>query len=265
MIKLIVTDMDGTFLNKEGKIDEDFYQLIEELNRRGIVFAVASGRLYSTLDKGFHKVKNKMIFMCNNGAAIQFNHNGELLYQCTLDKNEVLDIVEDLDEEGVEIIISDKDKVYIEEPSKELRELLVCGDAPSVELKSFKDLPNDIHKLSYAQHIGIQKDFANKIHGKYNEGYHVAVSGRIWMDIMNIEVSKGNAVTMIQKKLGIKEEETLIFGDYYNDISMFSKGYYSYAMKNAPEDVKKHARFVTSYDNNEGGVIKTIKELLNIK
>ena len=85
------------------------------------------------------------------------------------------------------------------------------------------------------------------------------------MDITNIKSSKGNAVALVQQKLGITPEETLVFGDYYNDLTMFDKAYYSYAMKNAPYDVKSHARFVTNYENGENGVIRTIKELLDIK
>lgn len=267
MIKLIVTDMDGTFLDTEGKINEEFYELIEELNKRGIYFAVASGRIYSTLNEGFKRVKDDMILICNNGAGIQFNHNGEVLYEGTLNKDEVMEMAETLDEEGIEVIISDSYKVYVKNPSKDLIGVINYDYAPSVILKDFKDLDENIHiqKLSYIQHIGIQKSFSEKIHGKYNEGYHVAVSGSCWMDITNIKSSKGNAVALVQQKLGITPEETLVFGDYYNDLTMFDKAYYSYAMKNAPDDVKSHARFVTNYENGENGVIRTIKELLDIK
>jgi hydroxymethylpyrimidine pyrophosphatase-like HAD family hydrolase len=42
---------------------------------------------------------------------------------------------------------------------------------------------------------------------------------------------------------------------------MLQSAYHSYAMANAPKEVKKHARFIAE-SNRNNGVIKTIKELI---
>ena len=55
----------------------------------------------------------------------------------------------------------------------------------------------------------------------------------------------------------------MVFGDYYNDITMFKQAYYSYAMENAHDDLKKVARF-RAKKNTENGVVEKIKEVLNI-
>ena len=44
MVKLIVSDMDGTLVNDEKKIDENIYALLPKLKEKGIRFVVASGR-----------------------------------------------------------------------------------------------------------------------------------------------------------------------------------------------------------------------------
>ena len=46
MIKLIITDMDGTLLDDNNHIDEEFWELEKKLNEKGIIFAAASGRQY---------------------------------------------------------------------------------------------------------------------------------------------------------------------------------------------------------------------------
>ena len=44
MIKLIVSDMDGTLLDDSKKLHDDFWEVFEELQKRGIYFVPARGR-----------------------------------------------------------------------------------------------------------------------------------------------------------------------------------------------------------------------------
>lgn len=48
---------------------------------------------------------------------------------------------------------------------------------------------------------------------------------------------------MIQDSLGIKPEETMAFGDQLNDIEMLQQAYYSFAVANARDEVKKQPGF----------------------
>ena len=48
-----------------------------------------------------------------------------------------------------------------------------------------------------------------------------------------------------------------------NDVEMIQTAEMSYAMKNAQEALKAIANYVTEYDNNEAGVVKTIQHLIN--
>ena len=49
-VKVIVTDMDGTFLDDAKQYDRDRFQAqFEQLNARGIEFVVASGNQYYQL------------------------------------------------------------------------------------------------------------------------------------------------------------------------------------------------------------------------
>lgn len=51
------------------------------------------------------------------------------------------------------------------------------------------------------------------------------------------------------------------FGDYLNDLEMLEESYYSYAMDNAHETIKKTAKF-RAPSNHEDGVIKVLKQLI---
>ena len=64
MIKLVATDMDGTFLDGEGRFDmERLKNLLVSYKEKGIYFAVASGRGILSLKKLFSDVRDEVIFM----------------------------------------------------------------------------------------------------------------------------------------------------------------------------------------------------------
>ena len=43
MIKLIATDMDGTFLDSSKRFSMEFFDIFAELRKKGIKFVIASG------------------------------------------------------------------------------------------------------------------------------------------------------------------------------------------------------------------------------
>ena len=69
MIKLILSDVDGTLLQRgEGAFDEHVFDVVDKLHAKGIHFAAASGRGYGDLNRLFAPVKDKMAFVCSDGA-----------------------------------------------------------------------------------------------------------------------------------------------------------------------------------------------------
>lgn len=68
--RLVVTDMDGTLLDGDGLMPEGLGPLIAELQSRGIVFAVASGRQFASLSRLFAPDDAGVVFIAENGAYV---------------------------------------------------------------------------------------------------------------------------------------------------------------------------------------------------
>ena len=64
------------------------------------------------------------------------------------------------------------------------------------------------------------------------------------MDIMVPGVNKGKALAQVQQLLFVRPDETLAFGDYYNDVELLQQAGYGYVMKNAADGMKKHAKLI---------------------
>ena len=72
MIKLIATDMDGTFLDSSKRFSMEFFDIFAELRKKGIKFVIASGNQYFRLYQKFLPISNAKVcsifynsFYCN--------------------------------------------------------------------------------------------------------------------------------------------------------------------------------------------------------
>ena len=70
MIKLIVTDLDGTLFTTDKRLPPDFDKVLQQLKQKGITFAVATGRNFEGTKSYFADKINDMYFICDNGAFI---------------------------------------------------------------------------------------------------------------------------------------------------------------------------------------------------
>ena len=71
MVKLIAADMDGTLLDDQKRLPNGFPKLLECLAKRGVAFAVASGRSYPALQMLFGKKTEELLLICDNGAHVR--------------------------------------------------------------------------------------------------------------------------------------------------------------------------------------------------
>lgn len=261
MIKLIASDMDGTLLNDKNEIHEDFYKVFEELKKQDIIFAAASGRQYYNLAKRFDTIKDDMMFIAENGTFVVYK--GKELILNALDQdiaNELIKIGRNINESY--IVLCGKKSAYIEsnderlitEVEKYYEEYKIVDDLTKVE--------DDILKVTICDFVGSEIN-SDTYFKSYKDKLQVSVSGQIWLDITDKGVNKGLAINKLQELLNIKHEETMVFGDYLNDLEMMGSAYHSYAMENAHDDLKKVARF-TAKKNTENGVVEKIREVLNI-
>lgn len=260
MIKLIATDMDGTLLDSRGRLDDEIYDIIGQLKKMGIRFAAASGRQLMSLKKKFMPVDDDVIYIAENGGYVNFRN--EDIYLNPMERSVVREIIDSADKvEGAALFICGKTYSYTDKT--ELAEIMrdpVFG----YEIKlvdSLKNVNDDIFKVGLFD-TADPRESSMKIMGpKFGERLHLTLSGYNSLDFLNPDVNKGVALGVIQQKFGIKKDETVVFGDNFNDIEMFDEAGMSYAMLNADEYVRSRAT-ETIGTNDENSVIRKIREII---
>lgn len=261
MIKLVVSDMDGTLLNSRKEMPSDTFEVIEKLYEANVLFAAASGRQYFNLVKNFEPVKDKMLFISENGAYTMLHD--EVLDIELIDKakvKELLKIAESIDE--VYPVLCGKKGAYINSDEPRVIEQVLPYYSIYHVVEDLNMVEDDIFKIAFLDFKGSEKN-VYPYYQKYENELQICVSAKEWMDIMVKGVNKGSALREVLKRLNLERSEVMVFGDFMNDYEMMQEADYSYAMANAHPKLKAVCNYECE-SNEEAGVIKTIRQVFGI-
>lgn len=262
MIKLIVSDIDGTLVKDgENNISPELFDVIMRLKReKGIHFAAASGRQAASIEYTFAPIKKEIFYVAENGAYL--GCLGRNLFLYPMEKNVAFELIEDIRKNPLlDLVISGAKHAYMETEDQEFIDWVKNGyHFDVVQVEDVTKVDDEIIKVAAYKKSDIQKQ-ADFFWDKYKDRLKITLSGDMWMDCMNLEVNKGEAVRTLQESLGITPRETMAFGDQLNDVEMLKRAYYSFAVRNARPEVKEAARFQADKNINDG-VLKVLKTLL---
>lgn len=235
-IRLIVTDMDGTLLNDEKRLHDDFWPLIERLRHRGILFSPASGRQYHTLEREFADLAQEMVFIAENGSIVM--RGGHEVSSDCLAREDALRIVRTLRTaaaNGIDggIIVCGKQSAYIERSDPAFFDQV---DRYYARLQIVDDLTkvidDDVLKIAVYDFGSAERGTLPYL-SEFTTSHKVVVSSEHWLDVNTRTANKGRAVTALQHALGITPAQTMVFGDFLNDLEMMDTADYAFAMHNA--------------------------------
>ncbi len=261
-IKLIVTDMDGCLLDGKGNLPSGFEETFRLMEEKGVVFAAASGRSVAGLKKPFGELASRMAFVTDNGGGVY--EKDRQLFSDTIEKKDLLPIFEAArKQKDLVTVACGTSDAWIEHADrltqKEIAEL--SKYYPTWKECRYEEIPEDIIKIALLYFDDIEKNIYPVFAKFNNDRISAKVTAFVWIDICAADVSKGRGVAVLQEKLGIQKEETIVFGDYLNDLSMADFAIRSFAPSNAHSAVKE--RFTDVIGSNEdGAVLKTITQLL---
>ncbi|WP_246062563.1 HAD family hydrolase [Mesohalobacter halotolerans] len=262
-IKLVVSDMDGTLLNDNHEVSPRFFKQFKKLKALNIHFVAASGRQYHSLIEKLEPIKNQISIIAENGGMLQ--HDNELQALLKLSNTDVNRCIKTLRTlENAFIVLCSKHSAYIESDdidfTSRLKEYYTA-------VKSVDDLTqlksDEFLKIAVFHSESSEKHVYPHVKPLEND-FQVIVSGQNWLDISHLHSNKAYALKKLLDKMGISSDQTLVFGDYNNDIDMMKLAKYSVAMKNAHPNVKRIAKFETHSNTNEG-VEHILEQLIGSK
>ena len=260
MIKLIVSDIDGTLVNNQKEIPNSFWEVFKIIEQKGILFCAASGRQLQSLHELFAPIKERIAYAPDNGASLIYW--GKTLFERPIAFTSFFPILRTCNEiQQIGVALCGKKSAYVKTDDEWIFDEIARHYPAHTRVTNFAAIDDDIFKITVCDR-GISRFNSYQYLKQYSNEFNVVVSGEIWLDITGKDVNKGDAIAHLQSQLNITPEETVVFGDHLNDVELIQQATYSYAMLNAQEELKALANYVTEYDNNHAGVVRTLEKLL---
>lgn len=275
MVKMVVSDMDGTLLNRGSEISPKNLEAIRKLEEHHIEFVIASGRDY----QGAYQILDKYQVQCEailgNGSEY-VDRQGKLIMSCYMDKTVIKEVVKIFTDAGIPYMIFTTKGFFTGQEPSEVRDAFIRRSErlfgrPREEFEKngrYKSLPcNQLQKIEDFDEflsrdleiikveafypdipeIGKAKDALKEVQGiSYLSSYEDNV------EVTDQEAQKGYILEKVIRLKGISKEEVMVMGDGMNDYSLFERFSDSYAPANAQEAIKKMAGEIVSACDEDG-------------
>ncbi|HFU4500900.1 TPA: Cof-type HAD-IIB family hydrolase [Streptococcus suis] len=270
-VRLIATDMDGTFLDGQGSFDKErFSRILDRLEEKHIPFVIASGNGIARLLQLFKGFEQRLIFVADNGSHVY--QAGKTVIRRSIQQGEIKAVLEFFQGRWAEVclMLSTEKNIYMQDGAGVPFEGTDLPIEPT-QMAAFQSRVTYLDDLSaypisepiYKVGLWVPEARVESITEGFNQAFKgqlVAVtSGYGSIDILPQGIHKAWGLEQVLTSLDIEPEQVMAFGDSDNDIEMLNYVGYSYAMENATDKVKAVAKYMAP-SHLEAGVLQVIEE-----
>lgn len=276
---LIVSDLDGTLLNKKSKLAPKTIKIVKWASAAGHLFCIATGRTPRGSINYYRELGLNTLLVNLNGSMIWHPNSPEFMPINIVFSRTLVH----------KLLANDAVKSYVDNMILETRRSTHLWKAPrsSEEVKEFNSWFNINVKDATSCQIGTKaiiemeedpntvllqiKNRANIDKMVYLlkqtfdtfviRSWSLPSSGNI-IEINTKYANKGNSVEFLMSYYGIPRDNTLAFGDGDNDVEMLIRARSGFAMRNGKNSTKLVARYVTAFDNDHAGVAHEIQRFI---
>lgn len=280
MIKLIVSDLDGTLLQENHLMNQETIDEIKKQMARGVDFMVATGRDYPGVTPIFENTGIDPELILLNGAQYR-DHGGVIKNNIRLSASQIKAVGEIFARFHVVWNVYTADGIaslFNEEENLDAFMETAWLDgfcAPDTSKETYRDfyvglkvystidelLAHEPDILKMEVHDGDRE----KIHQLQEalmqvEDIAIAISKPINIEVTHADAQKGIMLMKVIEKQGLCSDEVMVIGDSANDLSMLTRFKYSFAVANGAQAAIEAANYLTA-DNTDLGVVKAIRQL----
>ena len=263
-IKLFVSDIDGTLVMPGQYPSEKNVEAIQKMIDAGIIFTIATGRMYRAALNIAKKCGVNVPIITYNGALIK-TVDGEVIYKNCLEPEMVLELVKFFEEKNIHLQTYSEDILRYPKKNKitdsyETSQKVLGEPVGWDDLKKYT---SDVCKVLGIFENGEENfKISRELKEKFGDKIDITKSTDIFAEIINKGVSKAAATKILAQKYGFEKSEVAAIGDADNDLPMLLAAGTSIAMGNATDEVKKSCTFITKNCAEDGFAEAVYKYIL---
>ncbi len=251
---IFVSDFDGTLLTTDKRISNVNIDAINEYQRLGGKFTIATGRPIQTVEQYIDCINYNLPMILCNGAVIYDPYAKAVLWAKYLPNN-VSDIVKDITITfptiATEVYTIDAQHYLRMNDTEKWHQSLLGFNF--VKVDSFDDISKPVCKLLFADDESVIDELCKYVN-KFS-GVHFVRSLSKFLEVLPLDISKAYAVKKLQELTDTENHKVFTAGDYDNDIEMLKASDISFCPANS-EDCVKQATTVVLNSTNDDGVMK---------
>ena len=262
--KIVFSDIDGTVLTSSHHVLPSTTLAVKELLQKSIPFVLVSARMPQAIRTVTDEM-NVNIPMISYGGALVLDDRQNILYDRKISAADTAAVIKEIKlfwQDSVVINYYAGDGWFVEDTENKavVREENItrvkARQADFAQLLADGVLPNKLLCMTSPPIC----EMMEKMLGEMFPQLKIMRSSPILLEIMDKTVSKAEGIKIMLEHFGLKANQSIAFGDNYNDLDMLELAGVGVAMNNAPDDVKKTASAVTD-DNNHDGIYKFLQKI----
>lgn len=271
-IKLVVFDVDGTLVSDDGVIGEKSLALIKELMNHDVKISLASGRLHSALVEIAEIIGTSTPLISLDGALIKNKEGNQIVHQSGLRKKIVNTSIALAEKYFVNVALCHSEAIYYTENHSLIPMILDKFGTLYKEVDSYSNYINNTLEIVFAgdnkrtmeylrDRLSFPFAFGTSV-SFFRSHFHENI---YYLEIKKSGSTKAKGLIRLLKHLKLDQSNTMVIGDWYNDIPLFETKSFKVAMGNAVPELKRMADLVLSKSNNEDGIAEILEALLKSK
>lgn len=261
-IRLVVSDVDGTLVDRDKKLAPATIDAVERLRAAGIGFTIISARPRS----GMMPIADTLGIDDPMGAfngGIIFKRDGTLLCQHHIDPAVAKGVFALVAEAAVDRWVFADDHWYAStDQGHHVDHERVASNQQPIVTADFTPYYDRADKLTFvSDDAALLGELHERVRKAFGDKATVVQSQTYYLDVTARAANKGEGVTLLAEAMTTPLAAVAVIGDQGNDIAMFERAGLSVAMGQGPAEVRAKADFVTA-GNDADGVAKAIDEII---
>ena len=257
MYKLIALDLDGTLTDKNKNILEETKQELIKLAQKGIIIVLASGRPTAGIFKEAKELTLDKVggyLLSFNGARVLDYKTNEVVYEQTLSSEVAHEMYDRAKAFGLSPLTYNATEIITEDIGDHWIQLESFTTKMNIKhVQDFKKEVNfDVNKVLITGEPAYVAQILDEFKAPYEGKMSIYRSDPYFIECMANGIDKAASLDVLCKKLGIKQDETIAFGDGRNDLEMLEEVNTGVAMGNAVPEAKAVANEVCQDVINDG-------------
>jgi Cof subfamily protein (haloacid dehalogenase superfamily) len=261
-VALLVSDVDGTLVDKRKRITPATVAAVKRLRDAGVPIALISARPMSGIRPLLDTLALDDVAAAFNGGIL-FRRDGTILAQHRLDAEVARGTIDLARDTPVETWVFADDRWYATDPHGPHTdsERLASAQEP-VATDDLAPLLARADKITFVHDDeDVLRDLTARCQEAFGDRATIVQSQTYYLDVTAPLANKGDGIEALAKAYGVPLDRIAAIGDQANDLPMLARAGLSIAMGNAPAAIQAKAMH-TTLANDRDGVAEAIDTLI---